>query len=132
MTVVQTYWVGLDSMLEEIDRVTLVDEPYRITGPLNVVLRAAFEDTQFRVASPAHPHVATYQPTGALLESGRVDQDFDGDTWTGTITYGGRSHDVVYAIYEMARGGIHDWFSGLPAFGPQYLQAIESYWRTGV
>lgn len=131
MTVIAFEWLDLDNLLEEIDRVTLEDEPYRITGPLNEVLHEAFEDTQFRVASPAHPHVATYQPTGALLESGRTDQTFDGDTWVGTITYGGRSHDVIYAIYEMARGGIHDWFAGLPEFGDRYLEAISDYWENG-
>ena len=84
-------------MLDEIDRVTMVEESYRVTGPLNEVLHEAFEDTQARVASPARPHVPTYEPTGALLSSGRVNQTFDGTIWTGTITYGG-THGVDYAI----------------------------------
>lgn len=129
MTVVRTYWVGLEALEEEIDRVTLVDEPYRITGPLNEVLYEAFADTQARVASPAHPHVPTYMPTGKLLESGRVDQTFDGNVWIGTITYGDSTGPVNYALFEMARGGIHDWFAGLPMFGDRYIAAIQDYWR---
>jgi hypothetical protein len=132
MTVVRYEWLGIDNMIEEIDRVVLRDEPYRITGPLNAVLHEAFLDTQARVASPMHPHVPTYAPTGRLQASGRTDQSFNGNIWVGTITYGGRSRDVVYAIYEMARGGVHDWFSGLPAFGPRYLDAIHNHYRGGI
>jgi hypothetical protein len=123
-------WIELENMLDEIDRITLEDEPYRITGPLNEVLHEAFEDTQFRVASPARPHVPTYEPTGALLESGSVNQTFDGTIWTGTITYGDSIGPVNYAIYEMARGGVHDWFAGLPEFGDRYMEAIHDYWQS--
>jgi hypothetical protein len=131
MTVVMFEWLDLGALEEEIDRVTLQDEPYRITGPLNEVLYEAFADTQARVASPAHPHVPTYEPTGALLESGRTESDFTGEVWTGTITYGDSTGPVDYAIYEMARGGIHDWFSGLPGFGDRYLEAIADFWDNG-
>jgi hypothetical protein len=129
MTVVMFEWLDLGALEEEIDRITLQEEPYRITGPLNEVLFEAYEDTQARVASPAHPHVSTYEPTGRLAESGRTETTFDGTVWIGTITYGDGTSDVDYAIYEMARGGIHDWFSGLPGFGDRYLEAIADYWE---
>jgi len=129
MPVIAYQWVGLQDLIDEVDRVTLADEPYRLTGPLNEVLLEAFEDTQLRVASPAHPHVPTYAPTGRLAESGRTSTFFDGDTWIGTITYGGESTDVDYAIFEMARGGIHDWFAGLPDFGDRYLEVIMAHFR---
>lgn len=128
----------MDALIGEIDRVTLQDEPYRITGPLNLVLHEAFLDTQARVSSPAHPHTATYSPTGRLANSGRTRSDFDGEVWEGQIIYGDESTDVIwnhglsqgnYAIFEMARGGIHDWFSGLPDFGDQYMAAIMEHYR---
>jgi hypothetical protein len=129
--VVYTTWIGLEEMIDEIDRVTLEENSYLITGPLNEVLFEAFADTQARVARPGAPHVTTYEPTGRLAASGRVNQFFDGRVWEGTITYGGMSHDVEYAIYEMARGGIHDWYSGLPAFDQRYMDVIHDYWEQG-
>lgn len=89
---------------------------YKTTVELEALLRAAFSDTQVR----------THVITGSLKASGKTSSDFDGDTWTGTIEYGGDlwkvpvpgpAHDPVrYAIYEMARGGEHDFFAGLPGY----------------
>ena len=123
-------WHGLDDIIEELER---LEKPYVITGELEGVLALAFADTQARVASPAHPHVPTYMPTGSLANSGHTQSDFDGSTWVGTITYGGPSapNDVDYAIYEMARGGVHDFFGGLPAFDQLYVEAILAFYRGG-
>jgi hypothetical protein len=124
-------WIGLDGMIDEVERVGMLDESrsYEMTGPLEDVLHDQFDHTQARVASPEHPHVPTYMPTGALASSGRTHSWFDGSTWEGDITYGGRSYDVEYAIYEMARGGVHDWYAGLGIIGEGYREAMHDYWE---
>jgi hypothetical protein len=121
-------WTGLDEIIDELDR---LDNLYQVTGALDIVLEAAYADTQVRVPRPGAQHVPTYVPTGALANSGATDRSFDGTTWVGEITYGGPSapHDVEYAIYEMARGGIHDFFAGLPAFDQRYVDAILAFYR---
>lgn len=134
MSYVRFQWIGLDEMIDEVARVGMDNErTYELTGPLTRVLQDAFADTQARVASPMNPHVPTYEPTGSLFNSGHTDTHFDGEVWIGEIIYGGESapNDVDYAIYEMARGGIHDFFGGLPEFGERYLQAIHDYWENG-
>lgn len=91
---------------------------YRATGPLYAILEAQFALTQAQV------HIIT----GSLKLSGSTDADFDGKVWTGTITYGGPStgphNPVHYAIYEMKRGGAHDFFTGLNEFHERYMDAI--------
>lgn len=83
-------------------------------------MASAFQDTQDRV------HVIT----DSLRQSGKltVDEVVRG-VLEGTIEYGGDStgpiDPVVYAIYEMARGGDHDFFAGLPEFYPA-LQAATA------
>lgn len=98
---------------------------YETTVELEALLRAAFLDTQAR----------THVITGSLKASGASSSDFDGEVWQGSITYGGvlfkvpvpgPPHDPVdYAIYEMARGGEHDFFSGLPGFENQIEQILH-------
>lgn len=116
---------GLDEMIDEVHRVANVAK-FRIIGRLTTIHNMMFAETQVLVASPAHPHVPTYMPTGSLFNSGRKSTDFDGYHWEANITYGGPSspRDVDYAIYEMARGGVHDFFRTLPAYGPQFESAI--------
>lgn len=89
---------------------------FETTVELEALLRAAFLETQAR----------THIITGSLKASGKTASDFDGDVWTGTITYGGAlwrtpapgppNDPVDYAIYEMVRGGDHDFFAGLVGF----------------
>lgn len=89
---------------------------YKTTVELEALLKAAFVQTQ------AETHVIT----GSLKASGKTESDFDGDVWTGNITYGGAlwrtptpgpaNDPVDYAIYEMARGGAHDFFNGLVGY----------------
>ena len=121
-------WDGLDEIIEELGRLERI---YEVTGALDIVLERAYFDTQARVPRPGSPHVLTYVPTGSLANSGSTDRNFDGSTWTGEISYGGPSapNDVDYALYEMARGGVHDFFAGLPAFDQQYLDAILDFYR---
>lgn len=131
MTFIRYTWVGLDEMIEEIDRITLRDRSYEVTGPLTRLLLEGYEDTQARVASPMHPHVPTYTPTGSLANSGDHETEFDGGVWTGTIRYGGESapNDVDYAIFEMARGDIHDFFAGLPTIFDHIPDVIHGFWQ---
>jgi hypothetical protein len=91
-------------------------ESYKSTAALEALLAAAFADTQMR----------THIISGSLKASGKTETDFDGDVWSGKIEYGGilwktqapgpPNDPVDYAIYEMARGGSHDFFGGLIAF----------------
>lgn len=92
------------------------EPPYVVVGELESMLASAFTLTQ----------VATHVITGSLKASGKTESDFDGEVWTGQITYGGAlwktpapgppNDPVNYAIYEMARGGEHDFFGPLVVF----------------
>lgn len=98
---------------------------YKTTVELEALLRSAFLVTQEKV------HVITE----SLKASGKTETDFDGDTWTGTIIYGGSlwrvpspgppNDPVRYAIYEIARGGDHDFFAGLETFGTQIEEILH-------
>jgi len=65
------------------------------------------------IATQAHTHVIT----SSLKFSGTTTSHFDGDTWEGTVEYGGPStgvnNPVDYAIYERQRGGEHDFMAPL-------------------
>ena len=88
--------------------------PVVAIGKLEKLLSATFAATQ----------AATHIITTSLKQSGKTDSDWDGANWEGHITYGGEStgpiSDVDYAIYEMARGGDHDFlrpaYEAEPAF----------------
>lgn len=101
--------------------------PHKATVKFEALLQAAYVDTQAR----------THILTGSLKATGRAESDFDGEVWTGTIEYGGAlwrppmgpgpaKDPVDYAIYEMARGGEHDFFSGLPGFEDKFGEIIDS------
>ena len=119
-TVRYTSGYSLKELIHEIDRIGGPPSYEVITG-LEGTLKSAFGETQVLV------HVIT----GSLKLSGWTSSDFDGDVWTGTIEYGGPSagpnNPVTYAIYEMARGGEHDWFRTLPAFDPLFENAINKH-----
>jgi len=94
---------------------------YKLVGAMEAVLHAVFLDTQAR----------THVITGSLKASGTSESDYDGDGWKGNITYGGVStgpnNPVDYAIYEMARGGEHDFFGNIPEFYPAFEAAITKH-----
>lgn len=115
---------GIDEMIGYIAAVTHVG--YRTVGRLEATLHRAFEDTQERV------HVVT----GSLRGSGKTSSEFDGAGWAGVIEYGGSSSGFVndpveYAQYEMARGGDHDFFAGLPLYEEQLLEATATVFDVG-
>lgn len=100
---------------------------FETIGEMEKVLAAMFVTTQ----------VATHVISGSLKASGTRSSDFDGDTWEGQISYGGPLtkaphpgpvHDPVdYAIYEMNRGGAHDFFRQLPEFDKPFENAFDSH-----
>lgn len=84
---------------------------HRPVGEIEVLFRAAFEATQ----------AATHIITGSLKASGHTNTDVTENAWTGQIIYGGplfgapspgpANDPVEYAIYELARGGAHDFLA---------------------
>jgi len=146
---VKSHWINLDELIDEVDRIG--SEPdARVVGSLSKVLIEAFEDTQLKVHSPGHPGGHVYDPTGSLLASGKTSTDLTGGwEWTGEISYGGISplphwhdwgkhgatgkpphFDVEYAIYEMNRGGDHDFFRDLPLFDDKFQEAVMTHFRS--
>lgn len=95
--------------------------PYKLVGELEAVFAEAYLDTQDK----------THIITGSLKASGKKATDFDGNDWEGTISYGGSSggpnNPVDYAIYEMARGGDHDFFRDLGVYEQQMHAVILKY-----
>jgi len=101
--------------------------PHKPVGELEAMLASAFAETQ------AHTHVIT----GSLKASGKTNSEFDGDEWEGEISYGGAlwktpapgppNNPVDYAIYEMARGGDHDFFGPLVAYEGKVEQILLEY-----
>lgn len=123
---------GLDAIIAEVDRIS--KPSFRTIAALRTVHKAAYADTQVRVHAPGNPGSPNYVPTGSLRNSGRTSTTFDGDTFVGEITYGGPSpgfpnDPVEYAIYEMARGGEHDFLGGLTAFHEAYLEALATQFK---
>lgn len=98
-------------------------------GEIEVLFRAAFEATQ----------AATHIITGSLKASGHTNTDVTENAWTGQIIYGGAlfgaaspgpPHDPVdYAIYELARGGEHDFLAPAEAVfnDAAVSQIIDAY-----
>lgn len=121
--VAKTYWIDLDPMIDEVGRIG--GQPaFRTIARLEAVLALQFADTQER----------THILTGSLKISGRPESDYDSATrhWSASITYGGEApgainNPVDYAIYEMARGGDHDFFAGLSRYDDLYPEAINSH-----
>lgn len=100
---------------------------FETVGAMEQVLAVMFHNTQ----------LLTHVISGSLKASGRTSSDYDGNTWEGEIIYGGPlfgtphpgpPHDPVdYAIYEMNRGGGHDFFRLLPSFDGAFQTAMNSH-----
>lgn len=113
---------GLDEMIDAV--AAIGGSPnFETIGRLEAVLHMGFLETQ----------AATHVITGSLKLSGTTSSEFDGDVWTGTITYGGPSagpnNPVEYAIYEMARGGAHDFLAPLTALDDAFLEAVAHHFE---
>jgi hypothetical protein len=85
---------------------------------LDTVLDATFAEAQALV------HI----DTGSLKDSGKKSSDTDPTKWTGTMRWGGPSagvnNPVDYAIYELRRGGPHDWLVNVHLLDNLYATAI--------
>lgn len=103
---------------------------FEVTAGMEGALNAAFAKTQ------ANVHVIT----GKLKASGMTNTDFDGRSWSGTISYGGpKGSPAYYGIYEQRRHGNrpdwaahppHDMFAGLGAeFDPLFENAIDEHFK---
>lgn len=113
----------------EADISDLAGPPHKPVGELEAMLATAFAITQ------AKTHVLT----GSLKASGKTNSEFEDDVWTGEISYGGvlwktpspgpPNNPVDYAIYEMARGGDHDFFAPLVAFDGVVEQILLDYFK---
>lgn len=129
--IVFTSGTSLDKVIDDLER--MGGPPgFKVVGALEAVLQASFLETQ----------AATHIITGSLKASGRTSSEFTDDrVWEGEISYGGSmyrepapgppppSGKVDYAIYEMARGGEHDFFAGLPAFDSAWENAIDMHFE---
>lgn len=117
----------LHKWIAELSSIAKSPVSFQTTAKCEVVLRDAFGDTQAR----------THVISGSLKASGKVSSDYDGHVWSGEISYGGPltgsptpgppppNGEVVYAIYEMARGGAHDFFGGLPVYEEKFQEVVN-------
>lgn len=115
-------FVNVDAWLGELERVAAPH--FRTVTELEHVLSAMFNQTQQDV------HVIT----GSLRGSGRPSSEFDGEVWSGTISYGGPSpgfpnDPVEYAQYEWGRGGDHDYLRNLPGYYDQIENVIHHHFN---
>ena len=100
--------------------------PVKLIMRLEKLLASTFGATQ----------AATHIITMSLKLSGKTSSDWDGGHWEGDISYGGEStginNPVDYAIYEMARGGHHDFLQPAYEAEPLFEAAIADYFPDGV
>lgn len=98
-------WEGLDDAIDFFNG--LQKPPVKTILSLEKELALVYASTQ----------AATHVITASLKLSGKTSSDFDGNEWSGMVSYGGPSagvnNPVAYAIYEQQRGGAHDFI--LPA-----------------
>lgn len=104
---------------ELIDALHLFSKPNHLaTLPLELVLAAGFAATQ------AHVHVIS----GRLKASGRTSSHFDGNTWEGAVEYGGpRESPAYYGIFELARGGTHDFLAPMDDLDSKFGDAFSEW-----
>lgn len=89
---------------------------------------------QILAAQFAGMQAATHVITGSLRGSEDIDSDFRAGRWVGQIVAGGASpgfpnDPVVYAVYEAARGGAHDFRVPVEARSHGYGQAMRAHLR---
>jgi len=78
------------------------------------IMAALFTETQ----------IAAHLRTGHLIASGSYDTETRGDVWHGHIKY-----EANYAIYEQARGGLHDFMRPVYHADGAFLGALLAYVR---
>jgi hypothetical protein len=103
----------------EFDRLTTMGP---VLGELERLLAVQFTAAQGAV------HVIT----GSLRASEEIDSDYAAGRWIGQISFGGPSpgfpnDPVVYAVYEAARGGQHDFTVPITARSRDYGTAMREH-----
>lgn len=98
----------------------------RITGELEKVLTLQFQAGQ----------AAVHVQTGSLRASEEIDSDYAAGRWAGVISFGGASpgfpnDPVVYAAYEAARGGSHDYSLQIIRLSGRYRTAMREHLHPG-
>lgn len=115
---------GLDGMIDALRQVATPS--FLVTGRLEEALDQVGGIAQDRV------HIIS----GRLQASYRKESDFDGDTWTGELMWGGDEYipdgydtPAYYAIFEQARSSEHDWLSGLESHEKLFEAAIDFHFK---
>lgn len=114
------YRVDVRDVVRWLDR--LEDTPSEPTiAQFEAIAAAMFQTTQLFVhAEGVSP--SGYVRTGSLRASGKLTSRRRDKGWAMNINYGGSSDGfpndpVNYAIFELARGGTHDFFEPLDVLG---------------
>lgn len=115
------FHVDIGEVEREFDRLT---DMGAATMRLEQVLAAQFAGMQ----------QATHVITGSLRGSEDIDSDYRAGRWVGQIVAGGPSpgfpnDPVVYAVYEAARGGAHDFRVPVENRAHGYGAAVRDHLR---
>lgn len=102
------------SMEKELDRIGAMPT-VTMLAYLDTSLRTSFETTRAKV------HV----DTGKLKKSGKTKSRSTANQWVGQFSFTAKNKKgVTYGIYEIARGGGHDFFRDLVLLKPRFISAI--------
>lgn len=118
------YRVDVRDTLRWLNR--LEDEPSEVTvAEFEAIATAMFQTTQLFVHAEG-VSAGGYVRTGSLRASGKLTSRRRDHGWASTIKYGGEAsgfpHSPVdYAVFELARGGTHDFFEPLDVLGDLIL-----------
>lgn len=99
----------------ELDRLEAMPTSKTVVA-LDAALESSLEITRARV------HV----DTGALKASGDAEAKVLPGVWEGSFSFGDSVAGVDYAIYELARGGDHDFFSKVFLLKKLFVEAIKT------
>lgn len=102
-----------------------MDHLLNLAGPIEHLERILAEQFQ---AGQAAVHVIT----GSLRASEEIDSDYRAGRWAGQVSFGGPSpgfpnDPVVYAVYEAARGGAHDFRIPVQEHGTAYRGVVRDH-----
>ena len=101
--------------------------------PIKTIARLEQELADTFVDTTAAVHVLT----GSLLASGATQSDFDSHRWEASISYGGPSggavnDPVLYAGFEQARGGEHDFLYPTVYHEQAFENIIDDHFSGGI
>lgn len=98
-------------------------------------LKTIFELEQALLKGFASTQAGVHVITSSLKWSGKTASDFNGEEWSGEVSYGGPStgvhNPVEYAIYEAQRGGAHDFMTPLDATTEEMDKIVDKMYDLG-